>query len=184
MKPLRAIGLSLVLCASVCQAGAYQKTGCFFSMIDTISDFQFWGVGLQYEAGQQGDWGSLGAEFRVSYDMYEETDSSSYADDNRKCSIVPLEVGAKYALAAGARWAPYASLGVGLYMFEDYTDFDYDSIVGFHGALGAEFYIDPSVGLYLQLKYTQATDEVEGNGFGDEYGVEGLGGDMGIFLKF
>lgn len=186
MKPLRAIAplLILTMMATAGHADMYQKLGGFLSTVDTITDYTFFGIGLQYEIGYKSTWGAIGGEFRLSYTSYTDDDHDAYGDDEENYSIIPIEAGLKYSKPLGDKWAPYISGGVGLYKFKDDSDFDYDDIVGFHGAIGCEFYLVEAFGLFLQLKYTDATDDLEGHGLGNRYGVEGLGGDAGMIVRF
>lgn len=183
---MRQSGWLLLLLALFVTEGwgdVYQKAGMFVSVFDTVTDYQFGGVGLQYEVGRSSDWGKVGGEFRLGYVGYSDNSNSSYGED-RDCSIVPIELGLKLSKPVGERWAPYISAGVGLYTFRDFSDYDYDDILGYHGAIGCEFYFQKQLGVYLQLKYTKATDDLEGNGFGTHYGIDGLGGDLGVFFRF
>jgi hypothetical protein len=80
--------------------------------------------------------------------------------------------------------APYASVGVGVYSFDDDSSFSYDPLMGFYGALGCEFRSRQLHCIYFQLKYTLATGDVDGNGFGTTYGVDGIGGEIGVMARF
>jgi hypothetical protein len=171
----------LTAITTVAQAETYQNIGFSLSEITSVSDYTFWGPGLRYEFGSARSWGDIGAEVRLSYNDYmDESDST----DASTFSIVPFEVGIKYTRLMNAWIAPYAAVGVGVYSFADESDFNYDPLMGFYGAMGCEFRSRRVIGGYFQLKYTSATGDAEGNGFGTTYGVDGIGGEIGVMGRF
>jgi len=69
MKSLKCLIPLLVMMVSMAHADTYQKADASFMTLNSITDYTFAGFGAHFEVGQKKSWGTIGAEFRLSYAM-------------------------------------------------------------------------------------------------------------------
>lgn len=183
-KTLSCVAAGLLGLSLSAPAETFHEIGTFLGSVSSVTDYSFAGLGLRYEFGTLRDSGQYSAEFRFAGFMYE-VDDRSQAGPIGDYDITALELGFKYAKPL-TQVSPYVVIGLGHYTFEDPSSYEYDALTGFHLAGGVELLAGrtKSVQLFAQLRYTQATDDVEGNSYGTEYGLDGLGFDAGVGFRF
>lgn len=173
------LGLSLPASAE-----NFHEIGLVVGSVNTVTDYSFAGPGLRYEFGTVQASGQYGVEVRYTGFLYE-VDDYAKGGPMGDYDIAAFEVGFKYAKPM-THASPYVVIGLGHYTFEDPSSYDYDALTGFHLAGGVEFLPERSKQLqvFAQLRYTQATDDLEDNRYGTEYGIDGVGFDVGVGWRF
>lgn len=176
--------IALVAWAGIAQAEV--AVGPYFSYAETVGGDGATGGGIK------GMWlfhPNFGIELRGSYVQEDEEESDS--------SVTPAELGA-VALYTSGQVDLYAVLGGGYYMFDIdmYGDLEPDDLFGFYAAAGLRLHAGYRAAVFLEFKYTNASDEAESWSRQDfpwgyrittytvEYGLEGAGANIGLLLKF
>ena len=181
--------LAFWACVGGSYAGVGGGVGPYATALKGVGDYVF-GAGVRGELTFNK---YIGLEARVSY-----TDAAD-AD----AGIMPFEAGIVGIIPLGKSNAElFGCVGGGYYTITGdttvgSTGLEMDPIFGFYGAAGLNVFVTKNIKLFIDIKYTSAKNEATETTTGGiagfytwtrttsvEYGVDGVGGDIGVMFTF